>query len=369
MNLFNTSIPKATSDLLPLWPSHDEISGYFEANLMRYQMWRRDLHAHPEIAFEEHRTSAFVSQTLLGIGCDVYKGLAQTGVVGVIRFGGPQRPAPDGLHHDNEDDKPEITLLSPLPNDPKLRQPEPISVLLEDIDQSIPRIGLRADIDALPIHEESDLPYRSKFAGKMHACGHDGHTVMLLAAAEYLIDHPPTLWGEIILIFQPAEENVAGGRVMVNEGLFEYFPVEEVYGLHNLPKVPSGHLLARVGPQMASADFFDVTLKGVGGHAAWPHQCSDLILAASHLIQGWQHIISRFTDPIDSAVLSVTRIQSGESMNALPSTLTLGGTVRALNEETRIYIEQNMKRQLVAMCESYQIDYTWFRNLCGGDFL
>ncbi len=259
---------------------------YFEENINRYIDWRHDLHAHPETAFEEFRTARLVAERLKSFGLQVTEGLARTGVVGVL--------------------------------------PATVSTTR--------RVGLRADLDALPMTEEAvELPHCSVHNGKMHACGHDGHTVMLLAAAEYLSLHPFE-YTEVIFIFQPAEENVAGGKVMVDEGLFDQFPVDEVFGLHNLPGQQFGHFAARVGPQMASADMFRVTLSGRGGHAAWPHESDDVILAAAMLTVQWHTIVSRSVDPLDAAVLSVTQVHGGESDNVLPSSVSLRGTVRALQE-------------------------------------
>ena len=286
---------------------------YFEENLSRYVQWRHDLHAHPETAFEEERTAALVAKRLTDFGLEVHCGLAKTGVVGVLHA-------------------------------------------LRSTDR---RVGLRADLDALPMTEECPhRPHRSVHEGKMHACGHDGHTVMLLAAAEYLSRNPLENT-EVVFIFQPAEENVAGGRVMVDEGLFDRFPVDEVYGLHNLPGLTMGHFAARVGAQMASADMFSITLSGRGGHAAWPHRCDDVILASSELVILLQGLISRQVDPLDSAVLSVTQVHGGESDNVLPSHVTLRGTVRALNEEVRRGVEERMASLTKTHAEVRGLDLEW----------
>lgn len=292
--------------------SSEEVRAYFESHLSRYTTWRHDLHAHPEIAFEEVRTATFVASLLKSWGLEVTEGLAQTGVVGVLQPTGERKR----------------------------------------------RVGLRADLDALPMTEEADCPYRSKNEGKMHACGHDGHTVMLLAAAEYLSAHPPE-HAEVTFIFQPAEENLAGGRVMVDEGLFERFPVDEVFGLHNLPGLEEGRIAARVGPQMASADMFSITLQGEGGHAAWPHRCDDVLLATAELVVLAQQWVSRRVDPLDAAVLSCTQFHSGESDNVLPSTSTLRGTVRALKEETRLGIEAGLKQLAESQAARYRLKLTW----------
>ena len=291
------------------------------AELSELSGWRRALHAHPELAFEEHKTAAFVAQTLREAGLEVTEGLAHTGVVGVLRLGTCSTQA------------------------------------------HLKRIGLRADLDALPMTEEAHPPHRSQVEGKMHACGHDGHTSTLLAAARWLAAHPPVLPEgrglEVVFIFQPAEENVAGGRVMVEEGLFDRFPVDEVYGLHNLPGLPQGQLAARVGPQMASADFFEVTLTGVGGHAAWPHRCVDPVVGASALVQAWQHLVSRALDPLEAGVISVTQLHAGESDNVIPSSASLRGTVRALSEERRLELEHGMRRVAEGVALSHQLKLSW----------
>jgi len=286
---------------------------YFNERLARYIEWRHDLHAHPETAFEEHRTAALVAERLRSFGLEVTEGLAQTGVVGVLKPKGP------------------VTR----------------------------RIGLRADLDALPMTEEApERPHRSRCEGKMHGCGHDGHTVTLLAAAELLSAHPPA-GSELVFIFQPAEENLAGGKVMVDEGLFTRFPVDAVFGLHNLPGLPFGQLAARVGPQMASADMFELSLSGQGGHAAWPHRCDDLILAGAELVSQLQRLVSRGVDPLEAAVLSVTQFHSGESDNVLPSSVTIRGTVRALDEELRASIERRMEALVQTQAASHGLALTW----------
>ena len=295
----------------------DEDRSFFQEHLELYTQWRRQLHKHPEIAFEEVQTAHFVANQLRAFGLDVYEGLAKTGVVGVWRH-------PDlGIIH------------------------------------SSPRIGLRADLDALPMSEFNDFEHRSIHEGKMHACGHDGHTVMLLAAAHRLSLDPPDFLGEIVFIFQPAEENEAGGKIMVEEGLFDQFPVDAVFGLHNLPGLEWGHFAARIGPQMASADFFRVVLHGKGGHAAWPHECSDVLLSASQLVVQWQGIISRQLNPLDSAVISVTQIHGGESTNVLPAHVEIQGTVRAFKEEIRQKIEKSMKLDLDALCLRAGLQADW----------
>jgi amidohydrolase len=257
---------------------------------------RRDIHAHPELAFQENRTSDMVAAFLKGAGIEVHRGLAGTGVVGVLRAGNSKRA-----------------------------------------------IGLRADMDALPIQEQNQFPHRSQTERKMHACGHDGHTAMLLAAAEYLA---ATRYfdGTVYFIFQPAEETEGGAQVMIEQCLFELFPMESVYGMHNWPGLPAGQFAIMNGPVMASADQFDIVLKGHGAHAAMPHQGLDPVVASSALIQSLQTIPSRMLDPLDSAVISVTRMQAGEAYNIIPERVVLGGTARAFRPEVRDMVENSMER-------------------------
>ncbi len=267
---------------------HDEMTG-----------WRRHLHAHPELGFEEHATAAFVADKLHEFGVDeVHRGLADTGVVGVIRAGSGHGA-----------------------------------------------IGLRADMDALPIHEETGLPWASVRPGLMHACGHDGHTAMLLGAARYLAE-TRNFDGTVYLIFQPAEElggeNSSGGSRMVAEGLFDRFPAERVFGLHNWPELPVGRFAMGTGPVMAAVDEFKITLRGKGGHAAMPHQCRDPLLAGCQIVQALQSIVAREVDPIDNAVVSVTRFHCGEAFNVIAETAEIGGTVRTFKAETRARIEQRL---------------------------
>ncbi len=250
--------------------------------------WRRHLHEHPELGFEEVVTSAFVAEKLRAFGVDeVHTGVGRTGVVAVIHGSAGGR-----------------------------------------------RIGLRADMDALPIQEETSLPWASKSAGRMHACGHDGHTTMLLGAAKYLVE-TRNFAGTVYLIFQPAEEGGGGGRVMVGDGLFERFPAEQVFGLHNWPYAPTGSFAMCKGPAMASSDEFTIELIGTGCHAAWPHLGRDPVVAAAALVQSLQALVSREVDPVDNAVISVTRIAGGEAYNIVPERVELWGTIRTFREETR----------------------------------
>jgi len=257
--------------------------------------WRRDLHAHPQIAFEEHRTAKFVADKLGEFGITVDQGLAKTGVVGTLVNG-------DG-----------------------------------------PSIGLRADMDALPMPEQTNLPYQSTIPGKMHACGHDGHTAMLLGAAKYLAASRK-FQGTVQFIFQPAEEMAGGGRVMVEEGLFDKFPVDSVYGMHNWPNMPAGRLSIRAGLGMASAASFEITVRGIGSHAAAPHQGVDPILVGAQIVSALQSISSRVTNPIEGIVVSVTQFHAGDAINALPDTAVLKGTARSFAEDSEISIAGLIRR-------------------------
>jgi hippurate hydrolase len=272
------------------------VISHIKQNQERLVALRRDIHAHPETAFEEQRTSALVVEVLSAAGIEVHRGLAETGVVGVLRSGTSNRA-----------------------------------------------IGLRADMDALPIHEQNPFPHRSHFDGKMHACGHDGHTAMLLGAAEYLAA-TGNFDGTVYFIFQPAEEGEGGARVMIEDGLFERFPMQAVFGMHNWPGLPAGQFAIMPGPMMASADQFDIVIKGHGAHAAMPNQGADPVAAGSALAQALQTIVSRTLDPLDAAVLSVTRFHAGEAYNVIPDHATLGGTVRAFRPEVQDRVEAAMER-------------------------
>ena len=250
--------------------------------------WRRHLHERPELGFEEHETAAFVAEKLRAFGCDeVHTGFARTGVVAVIRGGSGGRT-----------------------------------------------IGLRADMDALPIEEASGAAWTSRHPGRMHACGHDGHTTMLLGAARYLAE-TRNFDGTAYLIFQPAEEGGGGGRTMVEDGLFERFPAEQVFGLHNWPYAPLGTFAMCTGPAMAASDELTITIQGVGCHAAWPQNGRDPIVAASHVIQAIQSVVAREVDPLDNAVISITRVQGGDAYNVVPERVELWGTIRTFREATR----------------------------------
>jgi len=280
--------------------------------------WRRDFHANPEILYDVHRTAARVAELLTSFGVDeVVTGIGRTGVVGVIR----------------------------------------------GREASGRTIGLRADMDALPIQEVRDHPHRSTIDGAMHACGHDGHTAMLLGAARYLAE-TRNFAGTAVVIFQPAEEGGAGGRAMVEDGMMERFGIDEVYGLHNMPGLPIGHVATRPGPVMAASNSFEIRLKGLGGHAAKPHMCIDPIVGGAQIVTALQSIVARTIDPIDSAVVSVTRFHAGTSANnIIPQTAVIGGTVRSLNEDTRHFLKQRFTEVVTgtaaAMGLEVELDYEW----------
>jgi amidohydrolase len=276
---------------------------------------RRDLHAHPELAFKEHRTAGIVAAALRDAGLQVHEGIAGTGVVGVLRAGSSART-----------------------------------------------VGLRADMDALPMLETAERPYVSRFNGVHHGCGHDGHTAMLLGAARYLA-RTRRFDGTVNFIFQPAEEGRGGARVMVQEGLFERFPCDAVYALHNWPELPAGTAQTRPGPIMAAADRFDIVVRGRGGHAAQPHRTPDAVLAASELVTQLHTITSRRIPPTENAVLSVTRISGGQSHNVLPSAVELTGTVRSFDARVQDTIEQSIRQvaQGVAQASGTDIDVEYVR--------
>ncbi|MDP4024235.1 M20 aminoacylase family protein [Methylobacterium sp. NEAU 140] len=267
---------------------------------------RRDLHAHPELGFEETRTAGIVADLLESFGCEVHRGVGGTGVVG----------------------------------------------LLKGRTDSGRRIGLRADMDALPIEEETNLPYRSTYPGKMHACGHDGHTTMLVGAARYLAE-TRDFDGTAVFIFQPAEEGRGGARAMLKDGLFERFPCDEIYGLHNQPGGQHGHIKLRPGPIMAAADFFDIRIRGKGIHAAQPHKGIDPIVVATGLAQALQSIVSRNADPLKSIVLSITRIEAGSAYNVVPETAHMAGTIRTFDADVRAMAGTRMRELAAGFAAAY----------------
>jgi hippurate hydrolase len=285
------------------------------------QAWRRDIHQHPELQYDVHRTAAFVADRLREFGCDeVATGLGRTGVVGVIKG---RKPAGSG---------------------------------------DIKVIGLRADMDALPIEEATSLPYASKTPGKMHACGHDGHTAMLLGAARYLAE-TRNFAGDVVVIFQPAEEGGAGAAAMIEDGLFDRFAIDQVYGMHNGPGIPVGSFAIRPGPIMAATDAIDLRIEGLGGHAARPHKCIDPVLAGAQLITALQGIVSRNVDPLESAVISICEFHAGNARNVIPQTAELKGTVRTLTAEVRELVEKRVREVVagVAQATGTKIDLEYER--------
>ena len=269
---------------------------------------RRDIHAHPELAFKETRTAALVAQELAAYGLEVHRGLAGTGVVGVLKKGSSARA-----------------------------------------------IGLRADMDALPVSEMNEFSYRSAQTGRMHACGHDGHTAMLLGAARYLSEHRDRLDfdGTVYFIFQPAEELEGGAQAMVKDGLFEKFPMDAVFGLHNWPGLPVGTIAAVPGPVMAGASCFEIVVRGRGCHAGMPHEGIDALLVASHLALALQTISARELAPHEAAVISVTQIHGGDALNVLPEEVVLRGTIRSLRPEIEHGIEQAVERLCAGLGQTF----------------
>jgi amidohydrolase len=268
--------------------------------------WRRDFHRHPELGYNLPRTSSRVADLLRSFGVDdVVTGIAQTGVVGVIKGRGEGKT-----------------------------------------------IGLRADMDALPVNERTGSPYASLTPGQMHACGHDGHTAMLLGAAKYLAE-TRNFDGTAVLIFQPAEEGGAGGKAMVEEGVMDRFGIQEVYGVHNMPGQTAGSIALRPGGLMAASDAFDIVIEGRGGHAAWPQNTVDPVVISAQVILALHTIVSRNVDPIESAVLSVTMLQGGEAFNIIPRSVKLTGTVRTLNDEMRDLMETRLRTVTTGIVETF----------------
>ena len=258
--------------------------------------WRRHLHAHPETAFEEVATAAFVADKLQSFGIAVHTGLAQTGVVGVLRQGEGGRS-----------------------------------------------VGLRADMDALAMTEQNGFAHASRHPGRMHGCGHDGHVAMLLGAARYLAE-TRNFDGTVHLIFQPAEEGAGGGRRMIEAGLFDRFPCDAVFGMHNWPQLAVGTFGVRAGPIMAAADHFDITVTGRGAHGAMPHHGVDPVLVAAHIVTAAQALVSRSTDPVDTAVVSFTVIRGGSAFNVIPDEVVMSGTVRSFRADTQDALEAGLAR-------------------------
>ena len=285
----------------------------FQSELRRI---RRDIHAHPELCYEEQRTAGVVAQKLTDWGIPVLRGMGRTGVVGIIKAGSSARA-----------------------------------------------VGLRADMDALPMQELNTFAHASRHTGKMHACGHDGHTAMLLGAAHYLAQQR-NFDGTVYVIFQPAEEGGAGARAMMEHGLFEQCPMDAVFGMHNWPGAAVGTFGVTPGPMMASSNEFEVIVQGKGAHAAQPHKSVDPIMVAVQIAQGWQTIVSRNKSPIDAGVLSITQIHAGSATNVIPDEATLIGTVRTFNTEVLDLIEQRMRAvaQHTAAAFDAQVDFRFKRN-------
>jgi len=277
---------------------------------------RRDIHAHPELAYEENRTADLVAMRLAEWGIPVLRGLGGTGVVGIIKRGSSPRA-----------------------------------------------VGLRADMDALPMQELNSFPHASRHAGKMHACGHDGHTAMLLGASRSLAQESD-FDGTVYVIFQPAEERGAGAKRMINDGLFERCPMQAVFGMHNWPGIPAGAFALRTGPMMASSNEFEVIIKGKGAHAAQPHKGIDPILVAVQIVQSWQTIVARNVSPVESGVLSVTQIHAGSATNVIPDQAVLIGTVRSFKSDVLDMMESNMRRiaEHTAAAFGAELEFKFSRN-------
>jgi amidohydrolase len=273
---------------------HEELTG-----------WRRDIHAHPELGFEENRTAGLVADRLRAFGCEVHTGIGKTGVVGVLRAGSGKAA-----------------------------------------------VGLRADMDALPIQEANSFAHRSKRDGKMHACGHDGHTTMLLGAAKYLAE-TRNFDGTVNFIFQPAEEGIGGAQAMIEDGLFEKFPCDSVFGMHNRPGLPVGKFAVRAGPMMAGGAFFDIDIIGKGAHGARPESSVDTVVVAAQITGALQTIVSRNAPPRETAVVSVTQIHAGNAYNVIPQTARLSGTVRAFSRDVMALVERSMRRIAKGVAEGF----------------
>jgi len=266
---------------------------------------RRDIHANPEPGFEETRTADLVAARLEQFGIDVHRGLGKTGVVGTLKVGTSERS-----------------------------------------------VGLRADMDCLIMDELNTFDHKSTIDGCMHACGHDGHTAMLLGAAQHLAE-TRSFDGTIHFIFQPAEEGLGGGRVMVEDGLFDLFPVDGVYGMHNMPGYPTGQFAIVPGPMMASSDSFYLTIQGVGGHGAWPHQAVDPVLVAGEIIVALQSIVSRTIDPLEAVVVGVSQVHAGSANNVIPDEVKMSGTVRTFSPAVQDHVETRMQRLIDGICQAH----------------
>ncbi len=276
-----------------------------------HSRWRHTLHAQPELAYAEHLTADFVAAKLDACNIPYVRGLGRTGIVATITGHSPGRS-----------------------------------------------VGLRADMDALPLQEMNDFAHRSQHPGVMHACGHDGHTVMLLAAAEYLA-RERAFAGTVYGIFQPAEEGEAGAKAMMDDGLFERFPMDAVFGLHNWPWLPVGQMAMRAGPMMASMDIFEATVRGRGGHAAQPHMAVDPIVVAAGIVQAWQTIVARNVDPLESGVVSVTQIHAGHAWAVIPEEVSLRGTVRTFKPAVQALIEQRLRELGEGLAAAHGCTFDW----------
>ncbi|WP_353151871.1 M20 aminoacylase family protein [Pollutimonas bauzanensis] len=282
-------------------------SKYMQEHFSEFAKIRRDIHQHPELGYEEHRTSAIIEQLLKAWGYEVHTGYGTTGLVGVLKKGNGTR-----------------------------------------------KIGIRADMDALPIRETTNLPYSSVHDNVMHACGHDGHTTMLLAAAKYLAEQGD-FSGTLNLIFQPAEESLGGAKKMMDDGLFKDHPCDAIFGMHNAPGFPQGQLLFRDGPAMSSSDYVTITINGVGGHGAHPHLAKDPIVAAASIIMALQTIVSREVNPSHLAIITIGAINAGHINNVIPQKAVLKLSVRSLNAEVRALLENRIKALVHAQAESFGV--------------
>jgi amidohydrolase len=287
----------------------DRLTSYTSALQVSMQAWRHDIHRHPELAFEEQRTAARVAELLEQFGLEVHTGVGNTGVVGVLRKGSGK-----------------------------------------------PMLGLRADMDALKIQEQNSFEYRSVNDGKMHACGHDGHTSMLLGAAQYLASDGD-FDGSVAFIFQPAEEHGEGARAMIADGLFERFPIDSVYAIHNFPSLETGKFAVRAGSIMAAEDNFEITINGVGHHAAMPHLGKDAIVIGAEIISAMQTLVSRSLDPLDSAVVSFTEFVTNGTVNVVPGQVVLKGDTRSLTTAVQDLIDTTMERIVAGICVAHGASY------------
>lgn len=273
--------------------------------------WRHDFHQHPELGFEEHRTSRRVADLLRSFGLEVHEGVGNTGVIGVLKRG-----------------------------------------------QGTKSIGLRADMDALAISEQNTFAYKSNHEGKMHACGHDGHTAMLLGAAKLLASNE-NFHGTVVFIFQPAEEHGRGALAMIEDGMFERFPVHAIYGIHNMPSIEAGHFAIRSGPIMACEDNFEITVQGKGGHAALPHLSVDPIVVASEIVTALQTVVARTLNPVDNGVVSVTDFSVDATRNAIADKVVLRGDTRAFTSQIQDLIETTMARIVSGICAAHGAEHTF----------